>query len=215
MAKEVTEESRFGVDALLAFADCAPEVEEHLFRAFYEASKSLTRIYVAGYTGKTLGGNAADIIVNNIFVRVVKAKSNSSLFVDRSPSAVVAWLKTVARNEAIAFFKQEKRHNRLLVNDEDLFSLISVEEGRAIADPSEGQEMSESLDILLGYLAEERYLALRLFLVEELSGGEIAERLGLNLSTVKMRISRGRERLARELAAEQPDLVSAYLPRPH
>ena len=114
------------------------------------------------------------------------------------------WLSSVARNYCIDRYRAHKREREVLVEDLVAFDLAPASSGnphRALEDRDRRTFLREGLDRLPDKLRE----AVVLRDLQGLTYQEMAERLELPEGTVKSRINRGREELARLLLrARQP-----------
>jgi RNA polymerase sigma-70 factor (ECF subfamily) len=114
------------------------------------------------------------------------------------------WLGSVARNYCIDHYRASKREKEVMVEDLLAFDLAPAASGnpyRALEDRDRRSLLRRGLDLLPAKLRE----AVVLRDLIGLSYQEMAERLGLPEGTVKSRINRGREELARLLLrAQQP-----------
>lgn len=118
-------------------------------------------------------------------------------------SAFGTWLYRIVVNESYDWLRK-KRVRRLVyeaeLNDAELQRLEQmVEEGRAEPTPSRRAEASDLVARLLDRISPQDRLLLVLKEVEGFSVAEIAEITNLNPNTVKVRMFRARERLAKAL----------------
>jgi len=112
------------------------------------------------------------------------------------------WLGSVARNYCIDHYRASKREKEVMVEDLLAFDLAPAASGnpyRALEDRDRRSLLRRGLDLLPGKLREA--VVLRDLL--GLSYQEMADRLSLPEGTVKSRINRGREELARLLLRAQ------------
>src|SRR5512145_329687 len=114
------------------------------------------------------------------------------------------WLSSVARNYCIDRYRARKREREVLVEDAvayDLAPAVSGNPYRALEERDRSSLVRRGLDQLPGKLRE----AVILRDLQGLSYQEMASRLALPEGTVKSRINRGSEELARLLLrAQQP-----------
>jgi RNA polymerase sigma-70 factor (ECF subfamily) len=109
---------------------------------------------------------------------------------DSSRGALVSWLLTIARRNALDQFRREARRPRLQPDDS--------EEGlNRIPDPSSESEEARwgSLRLALQELPVEQRSAIELAYYQGMSHREIAEFMDIPLGTVKTRIRLGMQRL--------------------
>jgi RNA polymerase sigma-70 factor, ECF subfamily len=99
----------------------------------------------------------------------------------------IAWLRQIARNEALRLRARERHRRERLVADG------AIEEVAAIRDAPLPERLALA-DLVAGLPPADRVLVwLRYF--EDLTQGAVARRLGIPEGTVKVRLHRARERL--------------------
>jgi RNA polymerase sigma-70 factor (ECF subfamily) len=132
-------------------------------------------------------------------------------FVPQGPGSFGAWLRRLAENnlrDAVRELEREKRpspekrvaavgSNSYVALVERLTSATSTA-SRALA----REETRQALQQVLQRLPPDYADAIRLYELEELSGPEVAERMGKSHGAVRMILARARERLAAMLAAD-------------
>ena len=148
------------------------------------------------FTGKH---DQAEDLSQEIFLKVFKSLEKFNRDADFS-----TWLSSVARNYCIDRYRAGKREREVVVEDLVAFDLAPASSGnphRDLEDQDRRSFLRRGLDLLPGKLRE----AVVLRDLQGLSYQEMAERLALPEGTVKSRINRGREELARLLLrAQQP-----------
>jgi RNA polymerase sigma-70 factor (ECF subfamily) len=107
----------------------------------------------------------------------------------RRSEAWMAWVRTIARNEALRIAERRR-----------LFALREVHDGAEAVDPAAAPALDGVVDALavkalLRPLRQEERDLLRLRYEEDLTNPEIARRLGMPEGTVKVRLHRLRGRL--------------------
>jgi RNA polymerase sigma factor (sigma-70 family) len=142
----------------------------------------------------------AEDLTQEIFLKVFKSLDKFNRDADFG-----TWLSSVARNYCIDRYRANKREKEVLVDDLVAFDLAPASPGsnphRALEDRDRRTFLRRGLEALPDKLRE----AVVLRDLHGLSYQEMAERLGLPEGTVKSRINRGREELARLLLrAQQP-----------
>jgi len=141
----------------------------------------------------------AEDLSQEIFLKVFKSLEKFNRDADFS-----TWLSSVARNYCIDHYRASKREKEVLVEDLVAFDLAPASFGnphRALEERDRRSFVRKGLEMLPEKLRE----AVILRDLEGLSYQEMAERLRLPEGTVKSRINRGREELARLLLrAQQP-----------
>src|SRR5262245_56139064 len=142
----------------------------------------------------------AEDLTQEILLKVFKSLEKFNRDADFS-----TWLSSVARNYCIDYYRASKREREVLVEDLVAFDLAVATTGsnpqRALEDRDRRSFLRRGLDALPEKLRE----AVILRDLQGLSYQEMADRLHLPEGTVKSRINRGREELARLLLrAQQP-----------
>jgi len=160
-------------------------VEKHRRRVFNIAYK---------FTGRH---DRAEDLSQEIFLRIFRNLGKFDPAADFSK-----WLASVARNHCIDNYRSNRREQRTMVDDGMAFDLAvapsSTDPLRAI----EASEAKELLRVGLSALPEKLREAVVLRDLKGLAYEEMALRLSLPIGTIKSRINRGREELARALRAK-------------
>ena len=146
------------------------------------------------FTGKH---DQAEDLSQDIFLKVFKSLDKFNRDADFS-----TWLSSVARNYCIDNYRAGKREREVLVEDIVAFDLAPSAFGnphRALEDQDRRSFLRKGLDLLPEKLRE----AVVLRDLQGLSYQEMADQLALPEGTVKSRINRGREELARLLLRTQ------------
>jgi RNA polymerase sigma factor (sigma-70 family) len=155
------------------------------------------------FTGKH---DEAEDLSQEIFLKVFKSLDKFNRDADFS-----TWLSSVARNYCIDHYRAMRREKEVVVEDlvaMDLAPAASGNPHRALEDRDRRSFLRRGLDLLPEKLKE----AVLLRDLQGLSYQEMADRLRLPEGTVKSRINRGREELARLLVrAQQPQRRAALL----
>ncbi len=148
------------------------------------------------FTGKH---DEAEDLSQEIFLKLFKSLDKFNRDADFS-----TWLSSVARNYCIDHYRASKREKEVVVEDlvaMDLAPAASGNPHRALEDRDRRSFLRRGLELLPDKLRE----AVILRDLQGLSYQEMADRLRLPEGTVKSRINRGREELARLLLrAQQP-----------
>ena len=157
------------------------------------------------FTGKH---DEAEDLTQEIFLKVFRSLDKFHRDADFG-----TWLSSVARNYCIDRYRASKREKEVLVEDALAYDLAPAASGnpyRALEDQDRRSLVRRGLEQLPGKLRE----AVILRDLQGLSYQEMAMRLALPEGTVKSRINRGREELARLLLrAQQPRERRGSLPR--
>jgi RNA polymerase sigma-70 factor (ECF subfamily) len=157
------------------------------------------------FTGKH---DEAEDLTQEIFLRVFRSLEKFNRDADFS-----TWLSSVARNHCIDHYRASKREREVLVEDLVSFDLAPASSGnphRALEERDRRSFVRRGLEMLPEKLRE----AVVLRDLQGLSYQEMADRLHLPEGTVKSRINRGREELARLLLRAQQPGRSGRGPRP-
>lgn len=148
------------------------------------------------FTGKH---DEAEDLTQEIFLKVFRSLDKFNRDADFS-----TWLSSVARNYCIDHYRASKREKEVVVEDALAYDLAPASSGnpyRTLEDQDRRSLVRHGLEQLPGKLRE----AVVLRDLQGLSYQEMALRLALPEGTVKSRINRGREELARLLLrAQQP-----------
>lgn len=125
------------------------------------------------------------------------------------------WLSGIARNVCLRWMRKQERHHQHLIEPE--FDQDITLEELLVADIDvefdlERKELIELLDRALALLPPSTRDVLVARYVEESSLAEVAERFGLQTSTVAMRLQRGKLALRRTLNNELGADAQAYRP---
>ena len=109
-----------------------------------------------------------------------------------------AWLQTLTRNAAVDLLRVEGRHRR---NSAYLLDGARIETTE-LGDNLDREHSSRMIKDALAQLGESQRKAIELAYFEDLSYVEVAERLGEPEGTVKSRIRRGMQQMARLVGDE-------------
>jgi RNA polymerase sigma-70 factor, ECF subfamily len=156
------------------------------------------RVFHIAYKFTGRHGDAEDL-TQEIFLRLFR-----SLDKFRRDADFGTWLTSVARNHCIDHYRATKRERELVVQDLTGFDTTPARSGnpqRAVEERDRRGFVRQGLERLPPKLRE----AVILRDLMELTYQEMAERLGLPEGTVKSRINRGREELARLLLRARQD----------
>lgn len=132
----------------------------------------------------------AEDVVQDVFVRLYTKNVHFD-----GKAACTTWLHRILVNSSINSLRARKRRGKL----ETPLGLVEDPEARAV-----GNERHAMLLEALQHLSEQHRLVVTLRDVRGYSYPDIARMLGLPEGTVKSALNRGRTRLAKVLAAEEP-----------
>ncbi|HEV8194980.1 MAG TPA: RNA polymerase sigma factor [Ktedonobacterales bacterium] len=136
----------------------------------------------------------------------------------REPDHFSAWLSGVARNVSLRWLRQHSRivaHTATVsldADDEQMDALGRLEDTLDVGVELERKELAALLDQALSLLPDETRTAFLAHVVEGMPVGQISTRLGMNASTVTMRLHRGKLILRRALTGKLGRELAAYNP---
>ena len=128
----------------------------------------------------------------------------------RGEAGFSTWLYRLTANAAIDCLRREKKRRGELSIEGGELPLSLPDAGPSPQEAAEGGELRAAVNAALARLTDQHRTVLILRELQELSYEEIAGALGLDLGTVKSRISRARKAL-RKILLEDGNL-SGYLP---
>ena len=128
----------------------------------------------------------------------------------RGEAGFATWLYRLTSNAAIDQLRRGKRQRNEASLDDTELTVDVPDSGPGPQEAAEGAELRMAVEAGLRELSEDHRQILVLREYQELSYDEIAETLGVDLGTVKSRISRARRSL-RKILLERGNL-SGYLP---
>lgn len=128
----------------------------------------------------------------------------------RGEAGFSTWLYRLTSNAAVDHLRRNRRQREEASLDDEELRLDAVESGPGPQSTAEGAELRRAVADGLKQLSDEHRQVLVLREIQELSYEEIAGTLGLDLGTVKSRISRARSAL-RKILLKSGNL-SGYLP---
>jgi RNA polymerase sigma-70 factor (ECF subfamily) len=174
--------------------------EVHLFELIMRRNNQ--RIYRAARAILKEDDEAEDVMQDTY----VRAYEHLDEFEGRARFST--WLTRIAVHEALARVRRGRRFSPLESHSEE--PVMAAQTTSPEAQASDG-EMRAALDRAIGELPEEFRTVFVLRAVEEMSGAETAECLGIPEETVKTRLHRARGRLKETLlAAFETKLSLAY-----
>lgn len=135
----------------------------------------------------------ADDLTQETFLRV-----HNRLGELKDPAALEAWLYRIATNLCYDRFRQREHRHPLLPLASPEVEAKSVEPDEEELRPDQLLEQGEMSDCVLRFLTglpDVQREVILLHDLQELSGPEIAEQLGISLANVKIRLHRARVRL--------------------
>lgn len=158
------------------------------FRKIYDAF----RPKVLRYLARLVGEHEAEDLTQEVFFKVSQGLSSF-----RGESKLATWIYRIARNTALDRVRSaafQDSAGQALSND------VAMEEvGPSVDQQLVRREMNECIRGFIEDLPADYRSVLVLGELGELTDRQIAERLGISLPTVKIRLHRGRERLRGDL----------------
>jgi RNA polymerase sigma-70 factor, ECF subfamily len=178
----------------LAVAGPAPAMAE-LYREHFRL--------VTGWV-RGLAGSRADVddLVQEVFTVALKRLPSY-----RGEAKLTTWLFGITRN-VVRADRRRARWRRFWKSADDEVADTVAAPDRTPVEALEQRRLRERLDRALDGMSDRARTAFLLFEVEELPGEEIAERLGVKVSTLWVILHRARADLARRLEAlegKEPD----------
>ncbi|NND72358.1 MAG: RNA polymerase sigma factor [Rhodothermales bacterium] len=150
------------------------------------------RVY--GFIVHYLGGqNYADDVMQEVLIKLWKKRDA----LDRE--RVLSWLLTVARNACIDEHRKNRNRQTRMTTNSDLTEVAPDDRQSSVSTAAEQQLAMEDLQREVEKL-EDPYKSI--VILREIQGfkyGEIADTLGLPLSTVKVYLHRARKKLREQL----------------
>lgn len=128
----------------------------------------------------------------------------------RGEAGFSTWLYRLTSNASIDLLRRNKKQRGEISLDDAAAAIDPIAGEPSPQEQAEGVELREAVTAGLALLSEDHRQALVLREMRELSYGEIASELGVDLGTVKSRISRARSALRKILLSSGN--LSGYLP---
>lgn len=157
------------------------------------------------YLTRRVGEKEAEDLTQAVFIRVSQALQNF-----RGESSLATWIYRIAANVVADKVRspsfrdncQESPADGLTAATTDDPNIWTGEILPAIDQNLIRKEMNECIRGIVDKLPEQSRAVIKLSEFEGLKNGEIAERLGTSLETVKIRLHRARVRLKKDLNAQ-------------
>lgn len=137
----------------------------------------------------------AEDLTQDTFLRAYRSREAL-----REPQAKMTWLYRIATNVSVDRMRQRAR--RPAVADTEIEEIDPPDEGAALQKVIEQAEMSSCIQGFLSALPDNYRSVMMMADLQEMSGPEIAELLGISVATVKIRLHRARQKLKAAIAAE-------------
>lgn len=178
-----------------------PEVAHSKEAWLKELTSKETRNLIFGHLLKMrLSPTDAEDLTQQTLLRATKAIETDKF---RGESRMSSWLYTIAKNEALNFWRKNKKepvsmstHEKESDSAEDHLAVFASKEPT-----SEEKYIAESLKADFIKTNPQQQEVLRLF-AEGLDNKQIAERTGINIGTVKSQISRAKKLLRKKIEGE-------------
>ena len=153
------------------------------------------------YLSNLLGEDDAEDLAQIVFLKVHEGLKDF-----RGEAKLSTWIYRIATNAAADRARSASRRESPYT-DADLFRMAGAEEKNtwtgekapAMDHELVRQEMTDCIRAIVEHLPENYRAVIVLSEFEGMKNGEIGEILGISLETVKIRLSRGRARLRKEL----------------
>jgi RNA polymerase sigma-70 factor (ECF subfamily) len=193
----------------------APLSDEEVVRRVLDGETALFELIMRRYNQRLYrvarailrdDGEAEDVMQD----AYVRAYEHLGSF--RGEARFSTWLTRIAVHEALARTRRARRFAPLDEHQQESDVMSSERTSRPDQQLLE-RELGELLDRAIDGLPEEFRLVFVLRVIEEMSGADTAEALGLPEQTVKTRLFRARERIKRELLTHfdaQPEAAYAF-----
>ncbi len=172
--------------------DPPPGVEALVVRAQGGDQQAFETLYTyfSGQINRYLGRMVGHDGIGCELTQEAFLKAWSALPGLRTPALFVPWLYRIALNCA-RYYQKRLGHIQVVPLDES----DGCDEGLSVEGPEEGVEKAELLQIALSQVSPVYRSCLILYVIEELSQRQIAERLNIKESCVGTYVSRGKEEL--------------------
>lgn len=157
------------------------------------------------YLARKVGEAEAEDLTQMVFIRVNQALQNF-----RGESSLATWIYRIAANVVLDKVRspsfrdnrQESPADELTVSSTEAANLWTGEVPPAIDQHLIRKEINACIRGVVEKLPEQSCAVIKLSAFEGLKNGEIAERLGTSLETVKIRLHRARVRLKEDLTSQ-------------
>lgn len=168
------------------------------FQKIYDEFRPKVRRYLA----RLVGGEEADDLTQEVFIRVSRALKDF-----RGDSQLSTWIYRIATNAALDKFRSSSFQRLVSEKNVEYQAESDKENGDMSADKKSPQadqqlirkEMNKCIRDVVMSLPEDYRAVVVLSDLEELRNNEIAGVLGISIDTVKIRLHRARARLKKKL----------------
>ncbi len=182
--------------------DSAPDSIETLIQRCLKGDQLAWEAIVRQYRRKVFNvaykfvgrHDEAEDLTQDIFLKIFK-----SLNTFDARANFQTWLISVSRNLCIDHYRSVRKERETINRDVDASELMPVAKGQSQIAMLEQRDRVELLREALSELPKTLRTAVLMRDIQELSYHEIAEKLRLPEGTVKSRINRGRNELARQI----------------
>jgi RNA polymerase sigma-70 factor (ECF subfamily) len=141
-----------------------------------------------------LGVNEVDILD---LVQTVFATVCAKLPTFQRRCAIKTWLLEICRNTAMSYRHATRFRREVLMEWSVLGRYPALEPAESTESSVSSRDMRAQAEAILNHLSEAQRVVFVLFELEELSGLEIAQKLGVSAGTVRSRLRLARTRFAR------------------
>ncbi len=182
--------------------------EDLAFEALMDRYMPMVAGYLLGKTGNSID---AEDIAQEVFIAVFRNLPRL-----RTAKRFRSWLMQIARSKLFDHYRRAQRRPSLLpierVSDSG-DSSFAIDAADSRPDPSQHASSSETKRLIMreiGEMNESVGAILYLRLIGEETSGEIAERLGLKVKTVRSRLFRGMRKLRDALRKHELSLKDRF-----
>ena len=182
--------------------DSAPDSIETLIQRCLKGDQLAWEAIVRQYRRKVFNvaykfvgrHDEAEDLTQDIFLKIFKSLSTFD-----SRANFQTWLISVSRNLCIDHYRSVRKERETINRDVDASELMPIAKGQSQIAMLEQRDRVELLREAMSALPSTLRTAVLMRDIQELSYHEIAEQLKLPEGTVKSRINRGRNELARQI----------------
>jgi RNA polymerase sigma-70 factor (ECF subfamily) len=183
-------------------------------RTFIRQRRGLTRERLAAlyrehagallifFARRTYDPQLASDLVAETFAEAIASRRR---FAGASDAEALGWLYGIGRHQLATYFRRGQAEQRALAKLGIAPVALPDEELRRIEELGDLEAMRARITDGLRTLSDEQRVVLQMRVVDELSYGEVAQRLNLREDAVRARVSRGLRALAQALPGDFPN----------
>ena len=169
-----------------------PSIDVRTDPAMYAEAYPRIRRYIGSLVHDP---SEADDLTQEAFLRAYRSRDAL-----REPQAQLTWLYRIATNVSVDRMRQRARQPA--VAGAETLEIDPADDGAALHKVLEQGEMSHCIQEFLSALPDNYRAVLMMADLQEMTGREIGELLGISVATVKIRLHRARQKLKAAIAAE-------------